>query len=81
MYLGSAILGGHLVLGLSVQGTRSLRTSCPGGHVRGGDMSSYDTVYTLCDCTVAVVSFFFWFGLSTLVFLLLDELLLWYVRP
>ena len=36
MYLGSAVLGGHLVLGLSVRGTRSPRTSCPGGHVRGG---------------------------------------------
>ena len=34
--LGSAVLGGHLVLGLSVWGTHSPRTSCPGGHVRGG---------------------------------------------
>ena len=42
MYLGSAVLGGHLVLGRSVRGTRSPRTSCPGGHVRGGDMSFYD---------------------------------------
>ena len=42
MYLGPAVLGGHLVLGLSVRGTRSPRTSCPGGHVRGGDMSYYD---------------------------------------
>ena len=36
MYLGSAVLGGHLVLGSSVRGTHIPRTSCPGGHIRGG---------------------------------------------
>ena len=46
MYLGSAVLGGHLVLGLSVQGTRSPRTSCP-----GGDMSYYDNrTQTTSEC-------------------------------
>ena len=48
MYLGSAVLGGHIVLGISVRGTYGPRASCPGGHFRGGtlqrgDMSSYDT--------------------------------------
>ena len=37
MYLGSAVLGGHLILG--DRGTCSPRTSCPGGHVRGGHTS------------------------------------------
>ena len=36
MYLGSAVLGGHLVLGLSVRGTHGPRASCPGRHFRGG---------------------------------------------
>ena len=46
MYLGSAVLGGHLVLGLSVWGTRSPRTNCPGGHVRGG------TCHTMTPVTI-----------------------------
>ena len=50
MYLGLVVVGGHLLLGLSVRGTHGPRTSCLGGggggggrHFRGGDLSYYDT--------------------------------------
>ena len=51
MYLGSAVLGGHLVLELRVRGTNGPRASCPGGGV-GGGLSYYDnwpgdTIYVI----------------------------------
>ena len=36
MYLGSAVLGGYLLLGLSVRGTHGPRASCPGDTSEGG---------------------------------------------
>ena len=53
MYLESAVLGGHLVLGLSVWGTHGPRASCLGGHVRGGTGHTTTTVWATKTLIVA----------------------------